>query len=283
MTSPAPSSEPFDLIAAALAEDIGTGDVTAHYCIPPTARGTAVFRSRSRCVLSGITQARAVCAAVDADLVFTPAAQDGDLLEPGTTLASVEGPLRSLVAAERTALNFLQHLSGIATFTRTFVDAVQGTDARILDTRKTLPGWRLLAKAAVRHGGGTNHRMGLYDRVLVKDNHIAGVPRDTAGWCALTARIRAERPGMEIEFEADTLEQIALFLPAAPDYILLDNMPPATLREAVRMIGGLAKTEASGGVTLQTVRSLAETGVNFISIGALTHSAPAADIGLDLL
>ena len=192
--------------------------------------------------------------------------------------------MRSILAAERVALNFVQHLSGIATLTRRFVEAIEGTGAKILDTRKTTPGWRLFEKHAVRCGGGMNHRFGLNDRVLVKDNHLAalaGASPDPV--TAAVRRARALYPALRVEIEADTLEQARLAAEAGADVILLDNMPPAMLREAVRLIAGRALAEASGGVYLDTVRAIAETGVDFVSVGAITHSARAVDLGLDYL
>jgi nicotinate-nucleotide pyrophosphorylase (carboxylating) len=209
---------------------------------------------------------------------------DGDRVAPGALVLEVSGPARAIVGAERTALNFLQHLGGIATLTSRYVEKVHGTGAEILDTRKTTPGWRLLEKQAVAHGGGTNHRMGLYDRAMVKDNHLVA----EGGLDALRAaigRLKAERPEVEVEIEADTLEQVRDFLGLeGVDYILLDNMSLDDLRRAVDMRGnGGPRLEASGGVNLDTVHAIANTGVDFISVGAITHSAPALDIGMDFV
>jgi nicotinate-nucleotide pyrophosphorylase (carboxylating) len=226
-----------------------------------------------------------VCHAVDPTLTFTVAVPEGSRCERGTTLASVAGPMRSLLAAERTALNFLQRLSGIATLTRKFVDAVAGTRARLLDTRKTTPGWRLLEKYAVRQGGGFNHRTGLFDGILIKDNHLAGLGGDVRR-AIETARAFPGNEGLAVEVEVDGLQQLEIALAARADIVLLDNMPLADLRAAVARRDAVApKTllEASGGVNLQTVRDVAATGVDRISVGALTHSAPALDIGLDYL
>jgi nicotinate-nucleotide pyrophosphorylase (carboxylating) len=226
-----------------------------------------------------------VCAAADPRLTYEPQVADGTAVEPGTTVATVSGPLRSILAAERTALNFLQRLSGVASLTRKYVDAVAGHRAKILDTRKTTPGWRLLEKYAVRMGGGTNHRIGLFDGILIKDNHLAGIGGDVQ----LAVEKARSAPGndwLPVEVEVDTLEQLNEALAAKADLALLDNMTLDQLREAVRRRDAAAvatKLEASGGVNLATVRDIAATGVDRISIGAITHSAPALDIGLDHL
>jgi nicotinate-nucleotide pyrophosphorylase (carboxylating) len=211
---------------------------------------------------------------------------DGDRLAPGDNLAIVAGPMRSILAAERTALNSLQHLSGIATLTRRYVDAVAGLDVKVLDTRKTLPGWRLLAKYAVRSGGGHNHRLGLYDGILIKDNHLAALPAADARAKIVEAvrRAKAYAPNLPVEIEVDSLEQLDAALSCRPAIVLLDNMPPALLREAAARRAAVApevQLEASGGITLDTIRAAAETGVDRISIGALTHSAAGLDIALD--
>ncbi|MCC6355078.1 MAG: carboxylating nicotinate-nucleotide diphosphorylase [Verrucomicrobiae bacterium] len=270
------------LLDSALAEDIGSGDITSRYFIPPGQRGRARIVARQRMVVSGLGPAREVFSAIDAGVGVSVAVADGDALESGGVILEAEGLVRSLLTAERIALNFLQHLGGVATLTRRFVEAVAGTRAAILDTRKTLPGWRALEKAAVRHGGGLNHRMGLHDAVLVKDNHIAAARAAGLDLGAIVGRVRAENPGILVQFEADTLEQVQEFVGLGADAILLDNMSLDELRRAVALVGGRCRTEASGGVTLETVRSIAETGVDLISIGALTHSAPAADISMEL-
>ncbi len=270
------------LLDSALAEDIGSGDITSRYFIPPGQRGRARIVARQRMVVSGLGPAREVFSAIDAGVGVSVAVADGDALECGGVILEAEGLVRSLLTAERIALNFLQHLGGVATLTRRFVEAVAGTRAAILDTRKTLPGWRALEKAAVRHGGGLNHRMGLHDAVLVKDNHIAAARAAGLDLGAIVGRVRAENPGILVQFEADTLEQVQEFVGLGADAILLDNMSLDELRRAVALVGGRCRTEASGGVTLETVRSIAETGVDLISIGALTHSAPAADISMEL-
>jgi nicotinate-nucleotide pyrophosphorylase (carboxylating) len=224
-----------------------------------------------------------VCAAVDSKLAFAEKAQNGDAVESGRELAAVRGSLRSILATERIALNFLQRLSGIATLTRKYVDAVAGFRAKILDTRKTTPGWRLLEKYAVRCGGGTNHRMGLYDGILIKDNHLAGLGGDLRK-AVKTAREFPGNQGQPVEVEVDSIEQLEIALAAGADIVLLDNMSLDQLRAAVARRNAVAPNvllEASGGVTLATVRNIAATGVDRISVGALTHSAPALDIALD--
>ncbi len=236
--------------------------------------------AREACVLAGGAVAVEVFRRVDSSLKVSDTAEDGSLLHAGYVAMRVEGRLASILTAERTALNFLQRLSGVATLTRQYVDAVRGTGAVILDTRKTTPGFRLLEKAAVAAGGGTNHRVGLYDMALVKDNHLAaGVTLDD-----LQSSIdRAKATGVRVEIEADTLDQVRDFLTLkGVDVILLDNMPPEILRQAVAMRLPGVKLEASGGVNLKTVRAIAETGVDFISVGAITHSAVAVDLALDI-
>lgn len=269
-------------VQAALEEDIGGGDVTTRAIVPESAVCVAHLRARERLVLAGVMFAeeafRQLATAVELRRHFA----DGRRVEAGETVLEVEGPARAILTAERVALNFLQRLSGIATLTAKYVEAVRGTDVAILDTRKTTPGWRLFEKYAVTCGGGMNHRFGLYDRVLIKDNHLAAL-RDAAPnpIAAAIARAREVAPGLMVEVEADTLAQAEQAAEAGADMILLDNFTPEALREAVARIAGRAQTEASGGVTLPTVRALAETGVDFISVGALTHSAPAMDLGLD--
>lgn len=276
---------PFDLIAAALAEDIGSGDVTSRYFVPAERRAAAVIAARTDCVVAGVEIAREVFQRVDHALQVDLRCSDGARFGPGGVLMRIEGPARSLLTAERTALNFLQRLSGVATQTARYVEAVAGTGVRILDTRKTTPGWRLLEKAAVKAGGGTNHRFGLYDMVLVKDNHLVA-SHELGALQAAIRHARAERPDIRVELEADTLAQVESFLGLeGVDFILLDNMAPELLRAAVELRRRLGRAdvqfEASGGVTLATVRAIAETGVDAISSGALTHSAVAVDLGLD--
>ena len=264
------------LIEDALAEDIGPGDVTSSSVIPEDLRFKGVMAAREDMVVAGMDFARTVFHKVIPDAHFQALVKDGDRVAPGTVLAEMEGPARGLLTAERTALNLLQHLSGIATLTRTYVDAIEGTGAVLLDTRKTIPGLRLAAKYATRMGGAQNHRMGLYDGVLIKDNHIA-----VCGSVAeAVKRAQAGQSG-KVEVECDTLEQVREAVEAKADIILLDNMPPPVLREAVAIVAGRCKTEASGGVTLETIRAIAETGVDYISVGRLTQSARAIDIGMD--
>jgi len=279
-----PSEETYlPLIQAALKEDVGSGDATTLATVPDGLDGAAQLRARPAMVVAGLPVARSVFAAVDGRLESRPRVKDGDAVKAGTVLMTVRGPLRSLLTAERSALNFLQHLSGVATLTARYVAAVAGTGARILDTRKTLPGWRLLEKYAVTCGGGGNHRQGLFDMILIKDNHLAALGNHPDPVAEAVRRARQHAPGLKVEVEADTVEQAVRAAQAGADRVLLDNMSPDQLRDAVRRLAGQCETEASGGVTLDTVRAIAETGVDYISVGALTHSAPAADIGLDFL
>ena len=271
------------LIDLALAEDIGPGDVTSQYFIPEDRMARAFVAARREGVVSGVEIAARVFAKVDAALDVEILIPDGSRVGEGALLIRVEGAARSILTAERVALNFLQRLSGVATLTAQYVELVKGTRARILDTRKTTPGYRLLEKRAVTHGGGVNHRLGLYDRAMVKDNHLVAEGGTTALQAAIL-RLRGEKPGVQVELEADRLDQVGVFLAMeGVDFILLDNMSPDELREAVALRGErtLPLLEASGGVTLETLRDIAETGVDFISVGALTHSAPALDVGLD--
>jgi nicotinate-nucleotide pyrophosphorylase (carboxylating) len=265
------------VVAAALAEDVGSGDVTTEATVAPDAVGTAVLVTRAPGVVAGLDAVEAVFRALDPDVRVERHAADGDALPGPAPVATVSGSLRALLTGERTALNLLGRLSGIATLTRSYVDAVAGTGVAILDTRKTTPGLRLLEKRAVASGGGRNHRFGLDDGVLVKDNHLA-----VAGSVATAvARLRAATE-LPIEVECDTLDQVEEALAAGADALLLDNMGLEDLRLAVALARGRARLEASGGVTLETVRAVAETGVDEISIGALTHSAPALDVSLEL-
>jgi nicotinate-nucleotide pyrophosphorylase (carboxylating) len=261
-------------VRAALDEDIGSGDVTSEATIPEKAIATAFMVARQRMVVAGIEFAEAAFQGSQ----LTRHLRDGELAAKGAKLLTIEGNARAILAAERVALNFVQRLSGIATRTKEFAEAIAGTRAEILDTRKTTPGWRKFEKYAVRCGGGKNHRLGLYDMVLIKDNHLAAVGGDIA---RAVQRARGTYPSLKIEVEADTLEQVGKAADAGADIILLDNMTTRDLQKAVALVKGRCKTEASGGVTLATVRAIAETGVDYISVGALTHSAPAADIGLD--
>jgi nicotinate-nucleotide pyrophosphorylase (carboxylating) len=270
------------LIELALAEDLGdAGDVTSLATIPEQLKGKAAFVPRAKGTLAGLDVAERIFKRVDPKINFTTEWIDGDPLEPGEVFATIAGSMRSILAAERTALNFLQHLSGIATLTAQYRAVVSGLPVTILDTRKTIPGWRLLEKYAVRAGGGTNHRVGLYDMVLIKDNHLAATRNDIA---VAIERCRAQFPNLPVEVEVESLEQLDVALRCQPDIVLLDNMPLDRMREAVARRNSQAPgvlLEASGGVNLQTVRLIAETGVDRISVGALTHSAKSLDIALD--
>ena len=273
------------LVELALAEDLGErGDVTSRAVIPDDWQGSAVFVAKAGGVIAGLPAAELVMKTVDAQIRFDPLKRDGERVMPGDRLAIVSGRMRSILAGERTALNFLQHLSGVASLTRRYVDALSGCAAKILDTRKTLPGWRLLEKYAVRCGGGHNHRMGLDDGILIKDNHVAALHATPDPLAAAILAGQQQQPGLPVEVEVDSLAQLAPALACRPAIVLLDNMSLERLREAVRMRNVLAPSvllEASGGVTLQSVRAVAETGVDRISVGALTHSAAALDIALD--
>jgi nicotinate-nucleotide pyrophosphorylase (carboxylating) len=267
-----------DLIARALAEDVGPGDVTTEAVVPPEARARAQIVQKAPGVIAGLAVARAVFEAVDPALAWTAHAREGERREGGV-VAEIQGPARGILTAERVALNFLQRLSGVATLTARFVEAVEGTGAAILDTRKTTPGMRELEKAAVAAGGGRNHRKGLYDAVLIKENHAALA----GGLGDAVSRVLASAPhGTPVEVECASLDEVDEALAAGATHLLLDNMSPAELRDAVARVRGRAKLEASGGVTLETVREIAETGVDYISVGALTHSAPALDLSLRL-
>jgi nicotinate-nucleotide pyrophosphorylase (carboxylating) len=268
-----------DIVSRALGEDIGSGDLTTHLLFPKAVKAEAAIRVKQEAILAGLSVAEAVFRKVDPKLKFKPLARDGDRVDPGTIVALVKGDGRSLLKGERVALNFLQRLSGIATLTARFVEAVQGTGTTILDTRKTTPGLRMLEKYAVRMGGGRNHRMNLSDGILIKDNHLALAGNLKAA--VQRARKKAPR-GFKVEVETTNLTEAEEALVAKADIILLDNMTIPQLKEAVLLISGQALTEASGGVNLNNVREIAATGVDFISIGALTHSAPAVDISMDI-
>ena len=273
-----------NIVRAALAEDVGAGDITTETAIPSDQRAEACIIAKESCVVAGLSLFEEVFAQIDRAIVAKSLVGEGDFVEKGTRVCVLSGPARGILTGERTALNFLQRLSGIATLTRQFVDEIAGTKARILDTRKTTPTLRALEKYAVAVGGATNHRMGLYDAVMIKDNHRAIL--DRLGPKALgdaVATARKNHPNAPIIVEADTLEQVEEALAAGANHILLDNMTPDELREAVALVAGRAKTEASGGVTLKTVRAIAQTGVDYISVGALTHSARAVDFSLELL
>ncbi|ONF97442.1 carboxylating nicotinate-nucleotide diphosphorylase [Sphingomonas jeddahensis] len=272
--------EGFDIgafVSATLAEDLGPGrDVTSEAVIPANARFDAVMDTRDAITVAGLEIAAAFFRRLDPNAAVVRLVADGERVPAGTEIMRVAGGARALLTAERSALNTVQHLSGIATLTARYVDQIAGTGAVLLDTRKTIPGLRLLEKYATRMGGAQNHRMGLWDAAMIKDNHVA-----VAGDVGEAVR-RARAAGVaEIIVEVDRVEQIEPALAAGATRLLLDNMPPAVLRGAVTLVGGRVKTEASGGVTLETIRAIAETGVDYISVGRLTQSAPAADIGLD--
>jgi len=267
-------------VARALAEDLGAaGDVTTLATVDPDTVAGARLVARQPGVVAGLQVAAAAFAAVGGDRVRVEfAVEDGARVAPGDLLATVTGALSAILTAERTALNFLGHLSGVATLTRRWVDAVDGTGARIRDTRKTMPGLRALEKYAVVCGGGVNHRMSLSDAALVKDNHVVAA----GGVVPAFERVRAAYPGLPIEIEVDTVKQAREVIDAGADLVLLDNMGPADMREVVAYAAGRAMLEASGGLALDTARAVADTGVDYLSVGALTHSAPVLDIGLDM-
>ena len=267
-----------ELIKRALAEDLQGGeDITSVATVSGVEKVVADFVSRKAGVIAGIEMAQAVLEEVgltDIEVLI----HDGESVQAGQVLMTVRGDTRAILLAERTALNFLGHLSGIATLTRRWVDAISGTRCQIRDTRKTTPGMRLLEKYAVRMGGGTNHRISLSDAALIKDNHIAAA----GGVAAAFSKVREKFPSSEIEIEVDTLDQLREVLPLKPDLVLLDNMSPAQCAEAVAIVAGATKLEASGGISMENAKAYAETGVDYLAIGALTHSAPVFDIGLDL-
>jgi nicotinate-nucleotide pyrophosphorylase (carboxylating) len=272
----------YDPIAAALEEDIGEGDVTTDFFVPETLHATGRIVARENAVVAGTGAAAEVFRQVDPSTDTQIICRDGDSVVAGDAIVEVRGLARSILKAERVALNFLQRLSGIATLTRQFVDAVGNHAAKILDTRKTTPGLRALEKAAVVAGGGVNHRFGLYDMVLVKDNHLAALG-GVSSFGDRIRQLRQERPNIRIEAEADDLEHVRAFVEVdGIDVILLDNMTPAQIREAVALRRNNIKFEASGGITLKNVRRVAATGVDYISIGALTNSARAIDIALEM-
>ena len=269
-------------IRAVLAEDLGSGDVTTLATVPAAAKSVALMRAREPLVVVGIQFAEIAFKQLSPKIKIKKLARDGQRVKAGDALLKISGSSRALLSAERVALNFVQRLSGVATATAQFADAIKSTRAKILDTRKTTPGWRRFEKYAVACGGGKNHRIGLFDMVLIKDNHLVALRNEKPNAiAAAVARARKKFPKLKVEVEADTLAQVAQAADAGADIILLDNMTPAQLRQAVKIVRGRAKTEASGGVNLKTVRNIAETGVDFISVGAVTHSARAVDIGLD--
>jgi nicotinate-nucleotide pyrophosphorylase (carboxylating) len=269
-------------VQAALAEDIGAGDATTLATVPEAAMARAVLRAREPLVMAGLDFAEAAFRELSTAIKFERLVKDGQRVKGDDILLKIAGPARAILSAERVALNFVQRLSGIATLTAQFVDAIKDTPAQILDTRKTTPGWRRFEKYAVACGGGRNHRSGLFDLVLIKDNHLAALKNESPSAIAAAVRHAREKyPQLKIEVEADTLDQAGQAADAGADIILLDNMNPARLRLAVQKVKGRAQTEASGGVNLGNVQTIAKTGVDFISVGALTHSARAVDIGLD--
>ncbi len=273
-----PQFDVTDFVRRVLAEDMGSGgDITSAATIGAEARFTAEMNCRQPITIAGLDIAIAFFRALDRDVRFEKLVKDGDSVEKGSDLLRLEGNARAMLAAERSALNTLQHLSGIATLTRQYVDRIAGTGAILLDTRKTIPGLRLLEKYAARMGGAENHRMRLDDGLLIKDNHVA-----VAGGVAEAVRAaKAADTGFPVQVEVDRIDQIEPALEAGADRLLLDNMPPPVLREAVALVAGRVPLEASGGVNLDTIRAIAETGVNYISVGRITQSAPSVDIGLD--
>jgi nicotinate-nucleotide pyrophosphorylase (carboxylating) len=266
-----------EIVRRALAEDLGWGDVTTEATVPAELRASGIILAKSSCVIAGLDVAAEVFLQLDPGCAFDPKKKDGERCEPGDVVAEVRGQAAAMITAERTALNFLQRLSGIATLTRRFVEAAGGR-ITVLDTRKTTPTLRALEKYAVRAGSGTNHRSGLDDGVLIKDNHI----RLAGGVAEAVRRMKDDDPEMPIEVEAQSLDQVDEALAAGADILLVDNLPIDTIREAVRRAQGRAKVEISGGVTLDRVPELAQTGANYVSVGALTHSAPAADLSFEL-
>jgi nicotinate-nucleotide pyrophosphorylase (carboxylating) len=271
------------VVEAALEEDGARHDVTTQALVPPEQQGRGVFVAKGAGVLAGLPVAAAAFAALDASVRVEPLVAEGAAVAPGDALARVDGPLAPILSAERVALNLLQRLSGIATATRRLVDAVAGLDVRILDTRKTAPGLRALERYAVRLGGGHNHRFNLSDAVLIKDNHLAAARARGLGIAEVLAQARRAAPaGMSIEIEVTTVDEARAALDAGAEALLLDNMPLDQMRRAVQLAKGRATVEASGGVTLENVRAIAETGVEAISAGGITHSAPALDISLEI-
>ncbi len=272
------SDEVQRIVQNALAEDLGTGDVTSVPIISPDTHLSGAFLVKASGVVAGLAVAGEVFHQVDPAIRYTPLMEEGSPIEPGDVVARVEGNGPGVLIAERTALNFMQRMSGIATLTRQYVQAVRGTRARILDTRKTAPGLRTLDKLAVKLGGGSNHRIGLYDMVLIKDNHIEAA----SGIAPAVMRARAAHPELPIEVEVTSLEQLDEALRLQVERIMLDNMSPAVMRQAVLRTAGRAELEASGGITLATIAEVAATGVDLISVGALTHSVKALDISLEI-
>jgi len=269
-------------VKAALAEDIGPGDATSRATVPANRSSRALMRAREAMTVAGLKFAEAAFLELSSKVKVTRKVRDGQRVAAGQTLMEIVGPSRAVLSAERVALNFIQRLSGVATSTACFVAAVRGTRAKIIDTRKTTPGWRRFEKYAVVCGGGKNHRIGLYDLILIKDNHLVALRNEKPNAIAVAVkRSRKQFPRLKVEVEADNLAQVGQAVEAGADIILLDNMDLKRMRAAVKVVRGRAKLEASGGVNLKTVRAIAKTGVDFISVGAITHSARAVDIGLD--
>ena len=269
-------------VRAALAEDLGSGDATTLATVPANAKSVALMRAREPLVGAGIQFAEIAFKQLSPKIKIQKFVRDGQKVAAGKTLLKISGSSRAILSAERVALNFVQRLSGVATATAQFANEIKGFRAKTLDTRKTTPGWRHFEKYAVKCGGGKNHRIGLFDMILIKDNHLVASRNEKPNAiAAAVARARKKFPKLKVEVEADTLAQVAQAADAGADIILLDNMSITHLRQAVKIVRGRAKTEASGGVNLKTVRAIAATGVNFISVGAITHSARAVDIGLD--
>ncbi|NQT69834.1 MAG: carboxylating nicotinate-nucleotide diphosphorylase [Desulfobacteraceae bacterium] len=267
------------LIEIALKEDIGSGDITTENLIAPDLKGTGIILAKEPLVIAGLDVARQVFEHLDSEVILKPGCKDGDSVGDKEIVAHVEGPMRALLMGERTALNFLQRLSGIATHVRSYIDAIGKTKVRLVDTRKTTPGWRILEKYAVRIGGAHNHRMGLYDGILIKDNHIAAC----GGVKKAVERMQKRKPHLlKIEVEVSDLDQVKEALGAGADVIMLDNMDIAQIREAVKIVGGRAMVEVSGGITQSSLKQLADTGVDIISVGALTHAARSVDISMQI-
>ncbi len=272
-----------NLVRNALAEDLGSGDATTLAVVPEHLQVSALLMARQDCVCAGLKVAEAVFRELAPDCLFAARVEDGDACPSRTVLAKIEGPARALLSGERTALNFMQRMTGIATLTRAYVEAVGQRSTRILDTRKTTPGLRILEKYAVAAGGGMNHRFGLFDRIMIKDNHREIAALEGPGSIARAVQAcREQFPRLEIEVEVDTLDELEEALKAEVDYVLLDNMSDEEIAEAVELNQGRIPLEASGNITLERVAALAALGVDFISVGALTHSAPACDLALDI-
>ncbi|HIG00124.1 MAG TPA: carboxylating nicotinate-nucleotide diphosphorylase [Myxococcales bacterium] len=277
--TPPPLAAYQDLIDLALAEDVGPGDITSDLVIPAASEGSARIEARSDLTVSGLYVAADVIRAVNPEIRLTPEAHESETVQAGRILMRLNGSMRGILAAERTALNFLGRLCGVATLTRRYVQAVAHTRCQIVDTRKTLPGWRALDKFAVASGGGTNHRFALYDGILLKDNHVASAGGVEA---AVTAALRGAPSGMRVQVEVESLEDAEKACQAGADFLLLDNQTPDQVRRITEHLGDRATLEASGGITLANLKEYAETGVHRISLGALTHSAPAADVALEI-